>query len=99
MVLGLQGKAQLETLYGHMAEAMLSQPGTKIFLKTSEPNAAEWISDAIGEQEIERFRESRTQRDALGTAGRATRGHTWSRRKHAAGDGRRDQRPARCTGI
>ncbi len=43
MVLGFQGKAQLETLYGHMAEVMLSQPATKIFLKTSEPNAAEWI--------------------------------------------------------
>ncbi len=60
MVLGFQGKAQLESLYGHMAEVMLSQPATKIFLKTSEPNAAEWISRAIGEVEIERFRETRT---------------------------------------
>jgi type IV secretory pathway TraG/TraD family ATPase VirD4 len=60
MVLGFQGKAQLESLYGHMAEVMLSQPATKIFLKTSEPNAAEWISKAIGEMEIERFRETRT---------------------------------------
>jgi hypothetical protein len=39
---------------------MLSQPATKIFLKTSEPHASEWISKAIGEIEIERFRESRT---------------------------------------
>ena len=61
MVLGFQGKAQLETLYGHMAEVMLSQPSTKIFLKTSEPNAAEWISRAIGEMEVERFRETRTR--------------------------------------
>jgi hypothetical protein len=60
MVLGFQGKAQLETLYGHMAEVMLSQPATKIFLKTSEPNAAEWISRSIGEMEVERFRETRT---------------------------------------
>jgi hypothetical protein len=60
MVLGFQGKAQLETLYGHMAEVMLSQPTTKIFLKTSEPNAAEWISRSIGEMEVERFRETRT---------------------------------------
>ena len=60
MVLGFQGKAQVEALYGHVAEAMLSQPATKIFLKTSEPNASEWISKAIGEIEIERFRESRT---------------------------------------
>jgi hypothetical protein len=60
MVLGFQGKAQLEVLYGHIAEVILSQPATKIFLKTSEPNAAEWISKAIGEVEIERFRETRT---------------------------------------
>lgn len=61
MVLGFQGKAQVEALYGHVAEAMLSQPATKIFLKTSEPHAAEWISKAIGEVEVERFRESRTK--------------------------------------
>ena len=60
MVLGFQGKAQVEAIYGHLAEAMLSQPATKIFLKTSEPHASEWISKAIGEVEIERFRESRT---------------------------------------
>ena len=60
IVLGFQGKAQVEALYGHVAEAMLSQPATKIFLKTSEPYASEWISKAIGEVEIERFRESRT---------------------------------------
>ena len=60
MVLGFQGKAQVEALYGHVAEAMLSQPATKIFLKTSEPHASEWISKAIGEVEIERFRETRT---------------------------------------
>jgi hypothetical protein len=60
MVLGFQGKGQVEALYGHVAEAMLSQPATKIFLKTSEPHASEWISKAIGEIEIERFRESRT---------------------------------------
>lgn len=61
MVLGFQGKAQVEALYGHVAEAMLSQPATKIFLKTSEPYASEWISKAIGEIEVERFRESRTR--------------------------------------
>jgi hypothetical protein len=39
---------------------MLSQPLTKIFLKTSEPNASKWISQAIGEIEVERYRETRT---------------------------------------
>jgi len=61
VVLGFQGRSQLETRYGHDAEAMLSQPATKIFLRTSEPRAAKWISDTIGEIEIERLRESRSK--------------------------------------
>jgi len=60
IVLGFQGRSQLETRYGHESEAMLSQPATKIFLRTSEPRAAKWISETIGEVEIERLRESRT---------------------------------------
>ncbi len=60
VVLGFQGRSQLETRYGHEAEAMMSQPATKIFLRTSEPRAAKWISDTIGEVEIERIRESRS---------------------------------------
>jgi type IV secretory pathway TraG/TraD family ATPase VirD4 len=66
VVIGLQGKAQLETIYGHMAETMLSMLTTKIFLRTSEPRAAEWISRAIGEVEIEQLRESRTRSDTPG---------------------------------
>lgn len=58
IVLGFQGKAQLEVVYGHLAEIMLSQPATKIFLKTTEPNAAEWVSRAIGKVEIERMKEA-----------------------------------------
>lgn len=58
IILGFQGKAQLEVIYGHLAEVMLSQPATKIFLKTTEPNAAEWVSKAIGRIEIERMRET-----------------------------------------
>jgi hypothetical protein len=61
VVLGFQGRSQVEARYGHDAEAMLSQPATKIFLRTSEPHAAKWISDAIGEIEIERMRESRSK--------------------------------------
>ena len=60
-MLGFQGRSQLETRYGHDAEAMLSQPATKIFLRTSEPHAAKWISETIGEIEIERLRESRSK--------------------------------------
>lgn len=58
LVLGFQGKAQLEVIYGHIAEVMLSQPATKIFLKTTEPKAAEWVSNAIGKVEIERLRQT-----------------------------------------
>lgn len=58
VMIGFQGRSQLEVRYGHEAEAMLSQPATKIFLHTSEPRAAKWISDTIGEVEMERFRET-----------------------------------------
>jgi hypothetical protein len=60
VVIGIQGKAQLETIYGHIAETMLSMPWTALFFKTTEPGAAEWISRYLGVQEIERLRESRT---------------------------------------
>jgi hypothetical protein len=70
VVLGFQGRSQLETRYGHDAEAMLSQPATKIFLRTSEPHAAKWISETIGEIEIERLRESRSK----GQSGQQTYG-------------------------
>ena len=59
LVLGFQGKAQLEVIYGHLAEVMLSQPATKIYMKTAEPKAAEWISEAIGKVEIERVKETK----------------------------------------
>jgi type IV secretory pathway TraG/TraD family ATPase VirD4 len=39
---------------------MLSQPVTKVFFKTSEPRAAKWISEVIGEIEVERLKESRS---------------------------------------
>ncbi len=58
LVIGFQGKAQIEQLYEKMAEVMLSQPSTKLFLRTTEPRAAQWISDSIGEVEIERLRRS-----------------------------------------
>ena len=60
VVLGFQGRSQLEKRYGKDAEVILSQPATKIFLKTSEPHSAKWVSDAIGEVELERMKESRS---------------------------------------
>jgi hypothetical protein len=60
VVLGFQGRSQLEKRYGQDAEVMLSQPATKIFFKTSEPRAAKWISETLGEIEVERLKESRS---------------------------------------
>jgi type IV secretory pathway TraG/TraD family ATPase VirD4 len=71
IVLGFQGRSQLETRYGHDAEAMLSQPATKVFLGTSEPHAADWIAKTIGDIEIERLRESRSS-GSWGTSRQST---------------------------
>jgi len=78
VVLGFQGRSQLETRYGHEAEAMLSQPATKIFLRTSEPRAAEWISKTIGDMEIERLRESRSS----GQTGRRRNTKSYNLERH-----------------
>jgi len=61
IILGFQGRSQLQKHYGLDAEVMVSQPGTKIFLRTSEPDSAKWISETIGEVETEQVRESRTR--------------------------------------
>jgi type IV secretory pathway TraG/TraD family ATPase VirD4 len=58
VILGFQGRSQMQARYGEDAEAMLSQPATKIFLRTTEPRAAKWVSEAIGEVEVERLRET-----------------------------------------
>ena len=58
IIFGYQGKAQLEVIYGHLAEVMLSQPATKFVLKTAEPKAAKWASELLGDIEIERLRET-----------------------------------------
>lgn len=58
VVIGFQGRSQLEVRYGHEAETMLSQPATKIFLHTREPRAAKWISESIGDVQMERLKKS-----------------------------------------
>lgn len=81
MVLGLQERSQIQARYGREAEAMLSQPRTKIFLRTSEPNGAEWVSKSIGEVEIEHLREGR---NAGGMGFRRSKNATVERRIEAA---------------
>lgn len=60
VVVGSQGRSQLEKRYGGDAETMLSQPKTRIFLRTGDPRAAEWVSKAIGWPKKEYLKESYT---------------------------------------
>jgi type IV secretory pathway TraG/TraD family ATPase VirD4 len=63
LVIGFQGRSQIEARYGRESEAMLSQPRTRIFLRMGEPHAAEWVSKCIGEAEFQHVRESRSRDD------------------------------------
>ncbi|VEP17776.1 conserved membrane hypothetical protein [Hyella patelloides LEGE 07179] len=64
-VMGFQGRSQIENLYGKQSEAILSMPGARIFLKTKESSAAEWIANNIGKPERERELESYSSALAL----------------------------------
>jgi hypothetical protein len=59
-ILGFQGRAQLEHIYGREAETLMSAPGIRIFLKTKEYGAAEWCANNAGKPEQERQVESVT---------------------------------------
>ncbi|HKR15658.1 MAG TPA: type IV secretion system DNA-binding domain-containing protein [Pyrinomonadaceae bacterium] len=60
IVLGTQNKAQFEEHYDRAAATMLSSSHTKILLRCNEPTSARWVSEMIGEQELERPRVSTT---------------------------------------
>jgi hypothetical protein len=66
LVIAFQGKSQLETIYGPIAETMLSVLATKVFFRTSEPRSSEWASNAIGKVEYEQLRESESTHPAQG---------------------------------
>ncbi len=59
IVLGLEDKAQLETIYGHIGEKLLTMPATVLVFKTKERAATEWAGQYLGVQEIERWRPSK----------------------------------------
>jgi hypothetical protein len=59
-VFGVHGLNRLEESHGKAAKSMLSQTATKVFLRTAEADSANWISETIGEVEIERLHGSRT---------------------------------------
>lgn len=73
VVLGFQGRSQVEARYGQIAESLLSQPSTKIFLRTGEPNAARWVSSYIGDEERQWLRVSYTE----GQTPQQRRSKTW----------------------
>lgn len=57
-VLGVNRLSQLEESWGTTAKEMLSQTATQVFLRTTEVETAGWISETLGEVEIERLRQS-----------------------------------------
>jgi len=59
VALGLQGRSQLDGSYREDAETMVSQPSTKVFLRTGYP-ASEWVSKSLGWVRKEYLRESYT---------------------------------------
>jgi len=58
---------------------MLSQPATKIFLRTSEPDAAKWISQTLGDVETERLKQSRSSADGWATTARQSTSYALER--------------------
>jgi len=67
-VIGCQNIAQIREIYGRDgAIDLLDQPATKITLRTSEPETAEWASSLVGEQEVKVG--ERLERKRLATTG------------------------------
>lgn len=60
MVLGTQNKVQFEEHYDRGAATMLSASHTKVLFRCNEPTSARWVSEMIGQQELERPRVSTT---------------------------------------
>ena len=54
LIQGTQGKAQYEEYYQALAKTMLAAPRLKLFFRCGEPESARWISDTIGEVEVEK---------------------------------------------
>jgi hypothetical protein len=71
LIQGTQGKTQYEEYYERLSKAMLAAPKLKLFFRCGESESARWISDTIGEYEVEKPRIATTAsvedrgRDAL----------------------------------
>ncbi len=60
IVIGTQNKTQIEQSYERISATMLAASHTKSFGRINESDSARWVSDMIGQQEIERPRVSTT---------------------------------------
>ena len=60
IILGTQNKTQIEQSYERISATMLAASHTKSFGRINESDSARWVSDMIGQQEIERPRVSTT---------------------------------------
>ncbi len=58
IVLGFHNPSQIEAHYGTEASSMVSQPASKMYFRVTEPPSAKWVSQAIGDVEIERLKET-----------------------------------------
>ena len=56
LIQGTQGKTQYEEYYDRLSKAMLAAPKLKLFFRCGESESARWISDTIGEYELEKPR-------------------------------------------
>jgi type IV secretory pathway TraG/TraD family ATPase VirD4 len=74
IIVGFHGRSQLDGIYGKDADTIFSMPKTKILLRTSESDGADWASRLIGTVEVERVRETRPAHEFF-THGR---GHSYS---------------------
>jgi type IV secretion system coupling TraD/TrwB family protein len=60
IVIGTQNKTQIEQSYERISATMLAASHTKSFGRINESDSARWVSDMIGQREIERPRVSTT---------------------------------------
>lgn len=56
LIQGTQGKTQYEEYYDRLSKAMLAAPKLKLFYRCGESESARWVSDTIGEYEVEKPR-------------------------------------------
>jgi hypothetical protein len=56
LIQGTQGKTQYEEYYDQLSKTMLAAPKLKLFFRCGESESARWISDTIGEYEVEKPR-------------------------------------------